>query len=127
MSILENFKPFNFNEGAAYVSVTSNGMTFNKSVIIKLQYPEYVVLLMDEETKRIAIQACASQTPNAVSFYKAKKSNVLSVRWNGRDLMQTIQSMMSWDLAKNGYRIEGALLKEEHAMLFDFNAAVALK
>ena len=36
MSLLENFKAFNFNEGVPYVSVTSNGMTFNKSVIMKL-------------------------------------------------------------------------------------------
>ena len=45
MSLLENFKAFNFNEGVPYVSVTSNGMTFNKSVIMKLGYPEHVLLL----------------------------------------------------------------------------------
>ena len=39
MSLLENFKPFNFNEGVPYVSITINGMTFNKSVIMKLEYP----------------------------------------------------------------------------------------
>ena len=50
MSLLENFKPFNFNEGVPYVSITINGMTFNKSVIMKLEYPEYVRLLIDEET-----------------------------------------------------------------------------
>lgn len=55
MSLLENFKPFNFNEGVPYVSITINGMTFNKSVIMKLEYPEYVRLLIDEETKRIAV------------------------------------------------------------------------
>ena len=42
MSLLENFKPFNFNEGVPYVSITINGMTFNKSVIMKLEYPESV-------------------------------------------------------------------------------------
>lgn len=64
MSLLENFKPFNFNEGVPYVSITINGMTFNKSVIMKLEYPEYVRLLIDEETKRIAVQPCAQDTPN---------------------------------------------------------------
>ena len=57
MSILENFKPFNFNEGAAYVSVTSNGMTFNKSVIIKLQYPEYVEMCIRDSYSIFAGQA----------------------------------------------------------------------
>ena len=73
MSLLENFKPFNFNEGVPYVSITINGMTFNKSVIMKLEYPEYVRLLIDEETKRIAVQPCAQDTPNAATFYNKEK------------------------------------------------------
>ena len=104
MSMLENFKPFNFNEGVPYVSITNNGITFNKSVVIKLDYPEFVVLLIDENSKR----------------------NVISVRWNGRDLLNTIQSMMGWELGKSGFRIDGVLLKEEHAMLFDLTTASTL-
>ncbi len=127
MALLDGFKSFNFNEGVPYVSVTNNGMTFNKSVIMKLGYPENVVLLIDESTERIAVQVCASDTPNAAPFYKEKKSNVLSVRWNGRDLLNTIQEMMGWDLSKKGYRIDGMLLKEESAMLFDLGEAVELK
>lgn len=128
MSLLENFKAFNFNEGVPYVSVTSNGMTFNKSVIMKLGYPEHVLLLIDEETKRIAVQPCTQETPNAAPFYnKAKKSNALSVRWNGRDLLNTIQDLMNWDLSQCGYRIDGVLLKEEQAMLFDLTHASELK
>lgn len=128
MSLLENFKAFNFNEGVPYVSVTSNGMTFNKSVIMKLGYPEHVLLLIDEETKRIAVQPCTQDTPNATTFYnKEKKSNALSVRWNGRDLLNTIQNLMNWDLSQCGYRIDGVLLKEEQAMLFDLTHASELK
>lgn len=127
MPLLEKFKPFNFNEGVPYVSITNNGMTFNRSVIIKMEYPEHVVLLIDDEDRRIAIQACSPDTPNAATFYKEKKSNVISVRWNGRDLLNTIQSMMGWDLSKGGFRIDGILLKEEHAMLFDLNSATELK
>lgn len=128
MSILENFKPFNFNEGVPYVSVTSNGMTFNKSVVMKLDYPEYVRLLIDEETKRIAIQSCTKETPSAVPFYnKKKRSNTLSVRWNGRDLLNTVQNLMNWNLSQCGYRIDGVPLKEDQAMLFDLTRASEMK
>ena len=126
MTMLEGFKPFNFSEGVPYVSITNNGMTFNKSVVMKLDYPEQVVLLIDNETQRIAIQVCSPDTPNAAPFYKEKKNNVISVRWNGRDLLNTIQAMMGWDLSKGGFRIEGTLLKADHAMLFDLNAATEL-
>ena len=128
MSLLDNFEPFNFNEGVPYVSITNNGMTFNKSVIMKLDYPERVRLLIDEETKRIAVQTCTQDTPNAAVFYnREKKSNTLSVRWNGRDLLNTIQEITHWDLSKCGYRVDGVLLKEDQAMLFDLTHASELK
>ncbi len=128
MSLLENFKPFNFKEGVPCVSVTNNGITFNKSVIMKLDYPEYVVLLIDDKSKRIAIQTCTQKTPNAVAFYnKDKRSNTLNVRWNGRDLLNTLKNMMGWDLSKCGYRADGMLLEDEHAMLFDLSTAIELK
>lgn len=126
MSVLDGFKTFNFSEGTAYVSVTSNGVTFNKAVVMKLGYPKYVVLLIDETSKRIAVQACEEGTENAVNFYKPKKANVISVRWNGRDLLNTIKGMMQWDLDKNSYRAEGELIREEKAMLFDLNQASRL-
>jgi len=124
VAILDSFVSYNFNAGVPYVSITSNGVTFNKAVIIKLGYPEQVVLLIDEEGKRIAVQACDSATPNATTFYKEKKSKVVSVRWNGRDLLNTIQELTGWDLKQSsGYRVDGVLLKDEHAMLFDLKEA----
>jgi hypothetical protein len=121
MSVLEGFKAFNFNEGVPYVSVTCNGVTFNKAVVMKLNYPEYVVLFIDANSRRIALQVCDERTPNAVMFYRPKKKNVISVRWNGRDLLNTIKSMMQWDLEKESYRTEGELIQEENAMIFDLN------
>lgn len=125
--MLSGFKSFNFNEGVPYVSITPHGVTFNKSVVMKLDYPKYALLLIDESTKRIAVQACDAYTPNAAQFFKEKKSNVISVRWNGRDLLNTLESMMNWNLSKVGYKVEGILLKEERAMLFDLANATELK
>ena len=127
MSMLSGFKPFNFNEGVPYVSVTTNGVTFNKSVVMKLDYPEHVVLLIDEEGKRIAIQACSESTENAAQFYKPKKNDVISVRWNGKDLLNTLQAITGWNLNEKAFRVEGTLLKSERAMLFDLSEATELK
>ena len=55
---LSNFKTFDFSEGVPYISITSNGITFNKSVIMKMKYPTYVKLLINESDKQIAVQAC---------------------------------------------------------------------
>ena len=128
MSILDGFTTFNFNEGLPYVSVTKNGVTFNKGVIYKLRKPAFVVLLINEKLKQIAIKECDENTPNAVPFYNAaKKSNLLSVRWNPRDLLNTLSDMMGWDLQSESYKIAGTLYLNEGVMLFDLEKAEIIK
>ena len=48
--MLEGFEAFDFSEGVANMSVTSNGVTFNKAVTMKLHYPEWVLLLINPTT-----------------------------------------------------------------------------
>lgn len=126
MSVLEGFTPFNFEEGVPYVSVTINGVTFNKSVVMKLGRPTHALLLINEAEKKVAVQACDEGTPNAAPFYKEKKTGVISVRWNGKDLLNTFQDIADWDLKKEAYRIEGVLLKNEKAIVFDLTKAIPL-
>ena len=66
---LSNFKTFDFSEGVPYISITSNGITFNKSVIMKMKYPTYVKLLINESDKQIAVQACDEHDDKSVQFY----------------------------------------------------------
>lgn len=128
MSILDGFTAFDFNEGAPYVSITKNGVTFNKGVIKKLKQPAYVVLLINAKAKQIAIQVCDESTTNATTFFKEdKKSNLLSVRWNGRDLLNTISEIMEWDLVNDSYKVLGTHLIEENAMLFDLDKAEEIR
>jgi len=127
MSIFEGFTTFNFSEGVPFVSITRNGVTFNKGVVLKMECPKYVILLVNATSKQIAIQACPEGTPKSATFYNGeKKSNALSVRWNGRDLLNTITAITGWNLTKEGYKIEGQLILEEKAMLFDLNQAEPL-
>lgn len=123
---LEKFKVFDFNEGLPYVSLTKNGMTFNKAVVMKLGYPAKVKMLIDEEERLIAIQPCDENDAKGTQFYKEKASGVLSVRWNSRDLINTVSEIGGWDLSQSSYRINGTLLSEDKAMLFDLKTATLL-
>ena len=38
MTQLDGFIPFDFSEGVPYVSVTNNGITFNKSSVTSILY-----------------------------------------------------------------------------------------
>lgn len=128
-TLFDGFVPFNFAEGVPYVSVTKNGVTFNKGVIMKLQFPRFVCLLINANTKQVALQACAEDTDNAVPFFAGDKreNKVLCIRWNGKDLLNTLSNMMAWDLNTSAYRIDGKLIQSENAILFDFAEARELK
>lgn len=120
---LAKFEAFDFSEGVPYVSITNNGLTFNKSVIMKMNYPSTVKLLIDAEDKQIAIQVCDEGDEKSVQFYKPKANGVLSVRWNARDLINTIARVTEWNLKETSYRVNGVCVPEYSLMLFDLNEA----
>lgn len=126
---LEGFVPFDFSAGIPSVSITPNGVTFNKSVAIKLNYPEHVVLLISAEKKQMAIIACSEDTDRSTAFYKKRERDkpAQSVRWNNRDLLNCLSEMMEWELTQTSHRVEGKLLPSGDAMIFDLNHATDMK
>ena len=126
MSGLEGFLSFDFSEGVPYASFTQNGITFNRSVTIKLGEPEYARFLINTDTKQVAIQACEADEKNATVFYRPKASGALSVRWNARDLLITIERLMDWNFKETSYRVDGSLLQDERAIVFDLARATTL-
>lgn len=121
---LSGFAVFDFSEGIPYFSVTSNGVTFNRAVTLKLGTPAFVRLLINESTRQVALQVCDESTPKAVAFYKPKANGVLSVRWNAQDLVATFKRLMESDL-QHGFRVNGELV-ENGLMVFDLNTAKTL-
>ena len=126
MSTLEGFTAFDFSEGVPYISFTPNGITFDTSGTLNLGEPEHAKFLSNEKAKQVAIQACDASDRNATVFYRPKASGALSVRWNARDLLNTIERIMGWNLKEASYRANGIFLKEERAIVFDLSKATAL-
>ena len=123
---LTKFKAFDFNEGVPYLSVTNNGLTFNKSVIMKMNYPAFVRVLINESEEQIAVQSCDENDDKATPFYKEKANGVLSVRMNSKDLINTIERICDWDLKKISYKVNGVYLPNASLMLFDLTDAVTM-
>lgn len=126
MSMLEGFSAFDFSEGVPYASFTQNGITFNKSVTLKLGEPEYARFLINADAKQVAVQACEAGEKNATVFYRPKASGALSVRWNARDLLNTLERIMGWNFKEVSYRADGILLENERAIVFDLSKASTL-
>lgn len=127
LNMLEGFKPISLTVGLPYVSITSNGVTFNKTSIVKLGCPSHVILMINEDNKQIAIQSCNETDENATQFLKNNDKNFITVRWNNKDLLNTLSKLIGWDLSKFNYRIDGDYLSNENAMIFDLKKAVQIE
>jgi len=119
--MFENFKPYSITIGLPNVSMTNNGINFSKTAVSKLENPKHIMFLLNKEEKQMALKVCEETDTYAVVFAKGEKMN--SVRFNNKDLLQTIEQMMGWDFKMQGYRITGEYFEEEKALLFDLNKA----
>ena len=126
MSILDTFKPKKLVVGSPFMTITENGVSINKSGIDRLEYAEFIKILIDEEGKRVAIQVCSSDDPNKVQFVSQdKKESTHYVRWNNREF---IKQLMSWgptdELRSKGFKVPGEYLSDDKAFLFTFSEAI---
>ena len=121
--MLENFKPIQIVKGIAFMSVSNNGISFNKNVVIKMNRPEIVRLMMNEEQLQFAIQATTDNDDSTMSFYNDNIDIRNGIRTHNRDLENTLAQLMDWDLDSFVYRVDGVYLEKENAMLFELKKA----
>jgi hypothetical protein len=125
--MLEGFERIKLTKGLPSISITNNGITFNKTAIVKLGEPKFVILMKNDANKMLAVQVCDEDEPDKTIFLSSPDKKFLSVRWNNKDLLNTIAKLMQWNLAvAKGYRVNGDYVDEERAMIFDLNQAVEL-
>ena len=130
MGRLDNFKPRKLIAGSPFITISANnGVSLNKSAIFRLDYAEYIKILINEDEKELAVQVCDENDPDREPFIKPDKKGVAQyVRWNNREF---IKQLTEWapteELKESGFKVPGEYLPEEKAFLFIFAKAVPLK
>lgn len=119
----EGYKPFILVNGIPAISVTDNGLTFSKSAIVKLGCPAYVNLYIDAEKKMLAVEPGEEGSPQAIAFYRPNDRNIITVRWNNKDLLGYLCTIMNWDLKTNSYKVTGVYDYNENIFEFDMKGA----
>ena len=121
--MLEGFVELPILQGSSFMSVTDNGLNFNKNVVKHMQRAESVKILCNSSKKQIAIQKCNKNTENSIPFYRDEKNLKTGVRFNNRELQQMIAAMMDWNLSEYNYRADGFLAGDNKTMIFNLNCA----
>lgn len=127
MGRLDSFKPKKLVIGSPYITITNNGVSLNKSAVARLDYAEYVRILLDEDAKELAIQICYDNDSNKESFVKPeKKDETQYVRWNNKEFVKQLLAWGPENLRETGFKVPGEYLSDEKALLFIFSEAVNL-
>lgn len=72
--MLEGFVEVPILQGSSFLSVTDNGLNFNKNVVKHMQRAERVKILCNSYKKQIAIKKCSKDDENSISFYRGENN-----------------------------------------------------
>lgn len=129
MANLSNFSVLSFGSTGPIVSITKNGVTFNKAAVDRMGGAQYVLLLLDESAKQFAIQKCTQSAPQAMPFVAAIKPGAPSVRWGSKEFLRILKRLTGWSLEDEdckGFKVPGEYQRPDNAMIFDLNKAVPI-
>lgn len=121
--MLEGFVEVPILQGSSFLSVTDNGLNFNKNVVKHMQRAESVKIFCNSSKKQIAIKKCNKNAENSIPFYRNEKNLINGVRFNNREVQQMIATMMDWNLSEYNYRVDGFLVDDNETMVFNLNCA----
>lgn len=111
------------------LTVTETVLRFNKDTAKALGYPAYVKVLVNERSKRIAVQPCEKDEQNAVKFSKPAERQKLSISVRNPKVLEAVGEYFPLEPAPEdevSYKaVDGTVLPRENAVVFDVADAVA--
>ena len=119
MSRLDGFKVYSRNDGGKiFISVTNYGVTFSKTSVEKLNYPEYVHVLFDDNGN-MAISPCAQD--NEARVFVRNRDNVRAgfVRWNDKKLINYMIKLGGLKIGSKGIRMGGEYFPDENIVIYN--------
>ena len=125
--MLEGFQPFEILSGSAFMSISNTGINFNKNVLIKMNKCHHIKLLINHQTKTVAIQQAQDCDEFAIPFVKDDIAIEKGVRIHNKELENTLSNLIDLDLELFTYRVDGEFLPADRAMLFNLTKGRRLK
>lgn len=119
MGLLDSFEVMPYVTGVSNMSITKDGVNFNKTTVEKLGSPSYVLVLIDKSNLKLAVTPCDEHRQGARPFLREGRSARTGVRWNNTDLKESIQTLTGWDLEASGRKVVGRFYPEDNVMIFD--------
>ena len=137
MTSLHGFQEINIHKpiGKVVMTVTKTLVRFNKATVAAMECPEYVKILVNPDTRQIAVEPCSAEDRNAVKFSRPKGTKAddgnqpSSVTVREQSVVDAIVSFFDFadvDEDHVAYQaIVGRISQDDHVAVFDAADATA--
>lgn len=130
-SLLSGFEEVNVVKplGKVVMTVTANAIRFNKSTAAALGYPAHVKVLVNAQTRQIALAPTTGRAENALKFSKPEGQQRLSISVKDKAVLATLLGYFNPGEAPEGQvayqAVEGTAYPHDKIVIFNVDDAVA--
>lgn len=110
-------------EKQSIVTIGRNGLSFNVRTADVLHRAAFVRVLLNAETRQLAVQAAPTLGPQSTPFFRPEvfKSNRIKV--NSRSMARQIRAVAGWG-EDDTWNIPGVYSAKDDAIIYDLQRAV---
>ena len=129
LKVLEGFEVVELEEGRcdSTMTLTSTNIKFNKATAVELGFPQYVRMLINANTRQVAIQPCKENAKNAVPFSKDEKKQNYAVVLKMPALLTAVRKLADVDEEAGSLVFKGKIYPNENLIIYDVAAGEPLK
>ncbi|MBR1477391.1 MAG: hypothetical protein IJ608_05455 [Lachnospiraceae bacterium] len=127
--VLKGFEVIDIEVGKSdsVMTVGGNMVKFNKATATELMHPEFVRLLINGDTKQVAIQSCTEKTRNAVAFSKGEGKQVYAITLKVPAIVVAIKKLLPNMDENDTLTFKGKLFADDKAIVYDLTAGEPIK
>ena len=127
--VLKGFEVIDIEVGKSdsVMTVGGNMVKFNKATATELMHPQFVRVLINGDTKQVAVQSCTEKTRNAVAFSKGEGKQVYAITVKIPAIVVAIRKLLP-DLDENdSLTFKGKLFADDKAIVYDLTEGEPIK
>ncbi len=119
MAIIDSFELINDGRKRPFITLRDRSITFSKSAIEAMKYPEFVHMFVDKKSRRVAFVPCGNDEA-AIPFYKEPKEGMsILVRISGRKRALILMEIAQINNCSKGLRFYGEYVADENTLVID--------
>ncbi len=126
MGVLDGFKEIELKEpkSESVMTVSSSSLKFNKATAVELNYPAYIKVLINAQTRQIGIRPCSAKAKNSIKFSEEESKQHYAIILKVPAVQADFRRLFSFENEKGEkltYSLKGTFYPEEQAIVYNLD------